>query len=216
LIYFNYGSQADYKRVCEDSGINCNGAIALVREYGTPGDRGSKVKAAEKWGISGVLIYSDPADDGFKKGPVWPDGPWRPADSVQRGSVSLMNLVLGDPLTPGWPSSKDEKRLSKGNNKGLVNIPSLPLAWRDAQKLLQSLKGHGWKLQDNWHGGVPDVEWWSGNDSSPKVLLQNEQDEKDQQRIFNVLGRIDGIEPDRKDIIVGNHRDSWCFGAADP
>jgi N-acetylated-alpha-linked acidic dipeptidase len=216
LIYCNYGSQQDYKTVCLDSGINCNGSIALVREFGSQRDRALKVKAAETWGISGVLIYSDPAEDGFKKGPVWPDGPWRPSDSVQRGAVSLMNWVIGDPLTPGWASSKGEKRLPVADNKALVNIPSLPLAWRDAQKLLQALKGHGQELPENWHGGVPDVEWWSGDDKSPKVLLQNEQDEVEQQRIFNVLGKVEGMETGSKAVIVGNHRDSWCFGAADP
>ncbi|KAF2672762.1 putative glutamate carboxypeptidase Tre2 [Microthyrium microscopicum] len=216
LIYFNYGSRADYKSVCLDSGINCKGAVGLVRYGGTQGDRALKVKAAEDWGIKGVLIYSDPADDGFKKGKTWPDGPGRPADGVQRGAVSLMSWVIGDVLTPNFPSIPGQKRISKDNNPGLVNIPSLPLAWRDAQKLLQSLKGHGQKLPGEWQGAVPDVEWWSGDDKSPTVLLQNEQDEVEQQRIFNVLGKITGMEQSAKAIIVGNHRDSWCFGAADP
>jgi N-acetylated-alpha-linked acidic dipeptidase len=216
LVYANYGSQADYKSLCEDSAVKCDGAIAIVKYYGTQGDRALKVKAAERWGIKGVLIYSDPAEDGFLRGGVWPDGRYRPADGVQRGAVSLMSWIVGDVLTPGWSSTKDAKRISKDNNPGLVNIPSLPLSWRDAQTLLQSLKGHGQSLPAEWHGGVPDVEWWSGDHTSPVVLLQNDQDENDKQRIYNVVGTIDGIETSAKSIVVGNHRDAWCFGAVDP
>jgi N-acetylated-alpha-linked acidic dipeptidase len=216
LIYCNYGSRENYRDVCGRSAVNCTGAIALVRYYGSQGDRALKVKAAEEWGIKGVLIYSDPAEDGFVKGKVWPDGRWRPADSVQRGAVSLMSWVVGDVLTPGWASTNKAERISKDNNPGLVNIPSLPLSWRDAQPLLQSLKGHGRPVKNDWQGGVPGVEWWSGDQSSPTVLLQNDQDENDKQKIFNVMGKIEGIEPGDKTIILGNHRDSWCFGAADP
>lgn len=217
LVYCNYGSRADYKQMY-DSGIDINGTIALVRYYGSQTDRALKVKAAEEWGVKGVLIYSDPADDGFVKGPVWPDGQWRPADATQRGAVSLMSWVVGDVLTPGWASTKDAKRVDMEDNPGLPNIPSIPLAWRDAQKLLQALKGHGEKLDDywGWKGGVPDVEWWTGDRTSPIVELQNELDERTANPIFNVMGAIEGAVEPQKQIIIGNHRDSWCFGAGDP
>jgi N-acetylated-alpha-linked acidic dipeptidase len=215
LIYCNYGSRDEYRQVCQDSGINCTGAIALVRYYGTQGDRALKVKAAEEWGIKGVLIYSDPAEDGFIKGPTWPEGRWRPSDGVQRGAVSLMSWIVGDVLTPGWASTGGAKRIPKEGNPGLVNIPSLPLAWRDAKQLLVALKGHGRQVAQDWKGGVPDVEWWTGDQNSPKVLLQNEQDEAEKQRIFNVMARFEGVETNEKMIVLGNHRDSWCFGAAD-
>lgn len=217
LVYCNYGSRTDYKQMY-DSGIDINGTIALVRYYGSQSDRALKVKAAEEWGVKGVLIYSDPADDGFVKGPVWPDGKWRPADSVQRGAVSLMSRVVGDVLTPGWASTKDAKRVPVEDNPGLTAIPSLPLAWRDAQRLLQALKGHGQELDDRWgwKGGVPDVEWWTGDKSSPVVELQNELDERIENPIFNVIGVIRGVAEPDKQVIVGNHRDSWCFGAGDP
>jgi N-acetylated-alpha-linked acidic dipeptidase len=216
LIYVNYGSREDYKRLY-DSGIAINGTIALVRYYGSQGDRALKVKAAEEWGVKGVLIYSDPADDGFIKGKPWPEGPWRPSDGVQRGAVSLMSWIVGDVLTPGWASTKDARRISKDNNPGLTNIPSLPLSWRDAQKLLQALKGHGQSLPEEWIGGVPLVdEWFSGDQTSPIVNLMNEQEEVEKQRIINVIGRIDGAEQKEKKIVIGNHRDSWCFGAGDP
>jgi hypothetical protein len=216
LIYFNYGSRADYKHVCSDLKINCDGSIALVKSYGTQSSPALKIKAAEEWGIKGVLIYSDPADDGSPNGSPWPAGRWRPADSVRRDGVALSPWVMGDPLTPGWASKPGAKRLALENNPGLVNIPSLPLSARDAQKLLQALKGHGRKVDKEWQGGVPDVEWWTGDDKSPVVLLENSLDDVVEQKVFNVMAKIDGLESKGRSVIVGNHRDSWCFGAADP
>jgi hypothetical protein len=215
LIYANYGSREDFKRLY-DSGIETQGAIALVRYYGNQGDRALKVKAAEQVGFVGCIIYSDPADDGFLKGKPYPEGRYMPDTGVQRGGVSLMSWVVGDVLTPGKPSVKGTKRISKENNPGLNNIPSIPISWRDAQPLLQSLKGYGNALPEEWIGGVPDVEWWSGNKSTPTVWLQNLQDEVDEQPIWNVMGKITGVEQKEKAIIVGNHRDAWVFGAADP
>ncbi|KAF2200718.1 Zn-dependent exopeptidase [Delitschia confertaspora ATCC 74209] len=216
LIYANYGSKEDFKRLSDDR-IDVKGAIVLVRYYGTQTDRAMKVKAAQDAGAAGVLIYSDPADDGFKKGEPWPKGRWMPEDGVQRGSVALTGYVVGDVLTPGLASTRDAPRLSKSDSSGLVKIPSLPLAWRDAQRLLQALKGHGKEVSNEWVGGVPGVEkWWSGDAQSPKVNLMNVLDEVEKQRIYNAFGTFLGIEESAQKIIVGNHRDSWCFGAADP
>jgi N-acetylated-alpha-linked acidic dipeptidase len=217
LIYANYGSREDFQKL-KDTGIVTEGAIALVRYYGTQTDRALKVKAAELAGFAGCIIYSDPADDGFLKGDVAPQGPYMPADGVQRGSVSLMSWVVGDVLTPGWESKKGMPRMKLQDTPGLVQIPSLPLAWRDAQVLLQHLKGHGNKVSNGWKGGVPDIgeEWWTGNSTSPIVRLKNEQDEEEQQPIWNVYGRIYGMEQSAKSIIIGNHRDAWAFGATDP
>ncbi|KAF1842399.1 Zn-dependent exopeptidase [Cucurbitaria berberidis CBS 394.84] len=218
LIYVNYCDKKDFKRLW-DSNVDVKGAVALCRYHGTQPDLAMKVKAAQEAGVAGVLVYSDPADDGFKKGNPWPDGKWRPGDSVQRGSVAQTNMIMGDVLTPGKSSAKKQERISKDNNPALPKIPSLPLSWKDAQKLLQSLKGSGEQLPDDWVGGVPDVgdKWFSGHpDTSPKVYLQNYQDEVEQQRITNVFGSIKGSEDPGRKIIIGNHRDSWCFGAADP
>lgn len=200
LIYANYGSREDFKRLA-DSGISLNGSIALVRYYGSQGDRALKVKAAEFAGAIGCIIYSDPAEDGFVKGDPWPEGRYMPSDGVQRGAVSLMSWVIGDVLSPNFASTPGEsKRISPEDSAGLNNIPSIPIAWRDAQHLLQSLKGHGEKLPQEWIGGVPDVsEWWSGDLNSPKVNLMNLQDEETRQPIYNVLGRISGLEqPEKK------------------
>ena len=219
LIYANYGSREDFKFL-QENGISVNGSIALVRYYGTQEDRALKVKAAELAGAAGCIIYSDPAEDGFMKGDPYPVGRYMPSDGVQRGAVSLMSWVVGDVLSSGFASLPGEKRReSKENNPGLNKIPSIPLAWRDAQRLLQALRGHGIEFEDgsSWIGGVPGVnKWWTGDQHSPIVLLQNEQDEVERAPIYNVLGKITGIEQPEKSIIVGNHRDAWCFGAADP
>ena len=216
LIYANYGSREDFKFL-EDKGVEVKGSIALVRYYGSQGDRALKIKAAELAGAVGCIIYSDPAEDGFVQGPVYPDGRYRPSDSVQRGGVSLMSWVVGDVLSPGFASLPGEKhRESKDNNPGLNNIPSIPLAWRDAQKLLEVIQGKGVKLEGDWVGGVPDIEWWSGDQSSPTVHLKNEQDEVERQPMYNVLAKITGTEQPEKTVTIGNHRDAWCFGSVDP
>ena len=194
LVYANYGSREDFKRL-KDSGISVKGAIALVRYYGTQGDRALKVKAAELAGAVGCIIYSDPAEDGFAKGEPWPNGRFMPADGVQRGTVGLTSWIVGDVLSPGFASLPGEhKRIPKDDNPGLNNIPSIPLAWRDAQRLLQALKGHGEKAPNEWVGAVPDVDWWTGDQTSPVVQLMNEQDEVEKQPIYNVIGKISGLE----------------------
>ncbi|AEO66500.1 63dc960e-caa0-4dae-a5ea-cc7f3f70a6a6 [Thermothielavioides terrestris] len=213
LVYANYGSRKDFEML---SDVNTTGAIALIRHHGPQTDLGLKVKAAELAGFAGCIVYTDPADDGFLRGTTAPKGRFLPADGVQRGSVSLMSWVVGDVLTPGWGSKEKMPRMDVDQTKGLVKIPSLPLAWRDAQVLLQHLKGHGKPVPDGWKGGVPDVEWWTGDGGSPIVRLKNEQDEIVKQPIWNVYGRINGIEQGEKKVIIGNHRDSWAFGAAGP
>ena len=216
LIYANYGSREDFQYL-SDNGIDVNGSIALVRYGGSQGDRALKVKAAELAGAIGCIIYSDPAEDGFLRGPPWPEGQTRPKDGVQRGAVSLMSMVVGDLLSPGWASTPDDKhRLKPEESLGMNQIPSIPLSWGDAQHLLQSIKGHGKSLSDDWVGGVPDVDWWSGDSSSPEVNLMNIQDEEVYQPIYNVIGTLTGWEQPEKKIVVGNHRDAWCFGAVDP
>lgn len=125
LIYANYGSREDFKRLY-DSGIETTGAIALVKYYGSQGDRALKVKAAEQAGFVGCIIYSDPSEDGFLKGEVWPNGRYLPSDGVQRGAVSLMSWVVGDVLTPGWASKPGAERVSKENNPGMSDFETWP------------------------------------------------------------------------------------------
>ncbi|KAI1817978.1 Zn-dependent exopeptidase [Poronia punctata] len=215
LIYANYGSREDFKRLA-NKGIDTKGAIALVRYGGTQRDQALKVKAAEMAGFAGCIIYSDPAENGFVHGDPAPKGRTMPADGVQRGSVSLSSWVVGDVLTPTWESTEGQVRQSKEKTKGLVHIPSLPIAWRDAQVLLQHIQGFGEPCPEHWRGRVPDVKWWSGNSSSPIVRLKNQQDEVEKQKIWNIYTKLEGLEQSEKSIIIGNHRDAWAFGATSP
>ena len=215
LVYANFGSREDFETL-KDMGISVEGAVVLMRYYGTQGDRALKVKAAELAGAAGAVIYSDPAQDGYLNGPTFPDGRFMPQDGVQRGAVSLMSWVVGDVLSPGWASTPgNKKRIKVEDSAGLNKIPSLPIAWRDARHLLESLNGHGTQMADGWQGDH-QVQYWTGDDKSPVVNLKNLQDEEVRQPIYNVLGKITGWEQSEKRIVVGNHRDAWCSGAADP
>lgn len=215
LIYVNYGSKADYK-VLYDSAILAKGAIALVRQGGTQRDVALKVKAAEDWGFVGVIVYSDPADEGFRKGEVAPKGRFMPGNAVQRGAASLTSWVMGDVLTPGWASTADAERRPVENNPALPKIPSLPISWEDAKPLLEALKGIEHTVPHGWAGGIEGVEYWIGNQTSPVVHLVNQQDEVEKQPIWNVHGRIKGLEQNEKSVIIGSPRDAWVYGASSP
>ena len=138
LVYVNYGIPDDYEKL-ERMGVSVKGAIVIAR-YGNSW-RGIKPKVAAEHGAVGCLIYSDPADDGYVQGDVFPTGGWRPRDGVQRGSVADMPLYPGDPLTPGVGGTKDAKRLDLKDAKTLTKIPVLPISYADAQPLLAALKG---------------------------------------------------------------------------
>lgn len=218
LVYANGGAREDFEWL-RGKGVGLNGSIALVRYYATEMDLGMKVKAAEEAGCIGVLVYSDPSDDGSGQGEVWPKGPYRPADSVHRGSVSLINMIMGDPLTPGFASNKEVKRNKMDGNAALPNIPSLPLAWRDAKELIEALENHGEKVPKKWRGGgdkFSTTYYTGGSEDGPVVHFKNKNDHSKEQEIWNLHGLIKGYEQPDKRVIVGSHRDSWCFGAADP
>ncbi|KAK5137538.1 hypothetical protein LTR08_008518 [Meristemomyces frigidus] len=216
LIYANGGSKEDFAYL-RDQGIVTSGTIALIKSGG--GDLSAKVRAAESAGCIGVLLYSDPSD-------VPADAIWRPsADMVQRGSVGLSNHVMGDPLTPGFASTLDASRLSKDGNPGLPKIPSLPLSWRDAKVLISSLETQGVKAPPKWVHGPADFskEWFTGNASSspadtsgPIIHLKNLNEENPLQQIWNLHAMIEGLESPSKKIVIGNHRDAFCFSAVDP
>ena len=215
LIYVNYGSRADFK-VLYDSAIKTAGAIALVRQGGSQKDVALKVKAAEDVGFVGVIVYSDPADDGFRKGEVAPKGRYMPGSAVERGSVSYTNLIMGDVLTPGRASIPEAKRDPVEKNGALPRIPSIPISWEDARPLLQAINGIEHHVPDGWAGGIEGVEYWIGNATSPVVHLVNQQDEVEQQTIWNVHGRIHGVEQKEKAVIIGAPRDAWAYGASSP
>ncbi|KAJ2722880.1 Vacuolar protein sorting-associated protein 70 [Coemansia sp. Benny D115] len=216
LVYANYGTVDDFEAL-RKAGISVEGKVVLVR-YGYV-FRGIKVQAAEMHGARGILIYSDPADDGYGKGAAYPDGPWRAESSIQRGSVMRLQVYPGDPLTPGYASTEDAPRIDPKDAKNINHIPSIPLSYRDAEPLLRSLEGSGKLASDlgsSWVGGLTQrgVEYWTGP-SELSVNILNKVEYK-KTAIQNVIGRIKGSEDSEHAVIIGNHRDAWCAGASDP
>ena len=208
VVYVNYGTPADYTRLA-GMGISVDGKIALAR-YGAV-FRGLKVKEAQDRGALGVLIYSDPADDGYMRGDLYPDGPMRPGSAIQRGSVLFLSHVPGDPSTPGWPSTSGAKRLPRDAMANVPKIPSLPIAYDEAEKILRRLGGP--RVPDEWQGGLPFA--YHIGPGLARVAMDVQMDEG-LKPIYNVIGRIRGSVEPEKLVIAGNHRDAWNHGAVDP
>ncbi|TPX33918.1 hypothetical protein SmJEL517_g03382 [Synchytrium microbalum] len=210
LVYVNYGGIDDFAAL-KKAGISVKGKIVIVRYGGQ--FRGIKVRAAEFAGAKGVLIYSDPKDDGFVRGAVYPDGPWRPKSGIQRGSVQYGVLYDGDPLTPGVPALKDSKRIPM-EKANIPKIPSLPISYGDAEPFLRALVGHGKKaahIKSSWQGGL-DFEYYTGP-SELEVHLNVEMDYKIRP-VWNVIGSVLGGEEPERSVVVGNHRDAWVGSSA--
>jgi N-acetylated-alpha-linked acidic dipeptidase len=208
IVYVNYGTPEDFDRL-KSMGISVEGRIVLVR-YGGP-FRGLKVKESQDRGAAGVLIYSDPADDGYARGDVYPEGPMRPPSAIQRGSVQFLSLQPGDPSTPGYPSTANARHLSRDQMQTLPKIPSLPVSYREAEKLLRELGGP--RVPDRWQGGLPFS--YHVGPGTAAIEMEVEMDEG-LRPIYDVIARIPGsAEPDRW-IVLGNHRDAWTPGAVDP
>lgn len=208
LVYVNYGIPSDYEEL-ERLGISVKGAIVIAR-YGASW-RGIKPKVAAEHGAVGCLIYSDPRDDGYFDGDVFPAGAWRPQDGVQRGSVMDMTLYSGDPLTPGFGATKEAKRLSMAEVKVFTKIPTLPLSYADAQPLLQALKGP--VAPEPWRGAL-SMPYHIGPGAA-KVHLKVKSN-WDIKPLYNVIFRIPGSTYPDEWIIRGNHHDAWVNGAEDP
>ncbi len=209
LVYVNYGLPPDYEAL-KKLGVDVKGKIAIVR-YGNS-FRGVKAKVAEDHGAVGLIIYSDPADDGYSQGDVYPKGPWRPASSAQRGSVQYIFEAPGDPLTPGKPSVPGVPRLKMEEIKGLPKIPVQPISYADARRLLEPLRGP--VRPDGFQGGLP-FSYHVGGTPDVKVHLKTQMDYQ-VRKIWNVMARIDGSDEKDRWVIMGNHRDAWTFGAVDP
>src|SRR5437667_6625796 len=209
LVYANYGLPPDYEAL-QKAGVDVKGKIVIVR-YGN-WFRGVKAKVAEDQGATGCIIYSDPADDGYMQGDVYPKGPWRPVASGQRGSVQYLFDYPGDPLTPGRPSIPGVPRLKIEEATDLTHIPVQPIAYDAARKLIEPLNGP--VRPRGFQGGFPFAYHVGGTDEV-KVHLKTDMDYQTR-TIWDVVARIDGtVEKDRW-VIMGNHRDAWVFGAVDP
>lgn len=209
LVYVNYGLPNDYDDL-KKAGVDVKGKIAIAR-YGNS-FRGVKAKVAEEHGAIGLIIYSDPADDGYVQGDVYPKGPMRPESSAQRGSVQFLFIYPGDPLTPGVPAIPGTPRITKEAATNLPHIPVQPISYGDARRLLQPLRGP--LRPKNFQGGLPFAYHTGGTDDVRVHLKTNI--EFSTKTIWDVITRIDGaVEKDRW-VVLGNHRDAWVFGAVDP
>ena len=208
LVYVNRGIPADYDEL-EKMGISVKGKIVIAKYGGSW--RGIKPKVAYEHGAIGCIIYSDPEDDGYVAGDVYPEGPYRPKFGVQRGSVMDMPVYPGDPLTPGVAATKDAKRLNREEAVTLMKIPVLPISYEDALPLLQSLGGP--VVPAAWRGGLPLT--YHAGPGKDKVHLKLEFN-WDIKTLYNVIAKLRGSELPDEWIIRGNHHDGWVNGATDP
>ncbi|NBO59008.1 MAG: M28 family peptidase, partial [Chitinophagia bacterium] len=208
LVFVNWGVPADYE-VLDKMGISVKGKIVIAKYGGSW--RGIKPKVAAEHGAIGCLIYSDPHEDGYFQGDVYPVGSYRPEQSVQRGSVMDMPVYPGDPTTPFVGSTPDAKRLKREEITTIMKIPVLPISYEDALPLLKSLKGP--VVPEAWRGSLP-ITYHAGP-SETKVHLKLEFN-WDFKPIYNVIAKLKGSEFPDQWVIRGNHHDGWVNGASDP
>ena len=211
VVYANYGTPEDFEKL-EKLKIDVRGKIVLVR-YGQ-NFRGVKEFIAQEHGAEGVIIYSDPFDDGWRRGDKYPDGPWRPDTGVQRGSVGYMFEFPGDPTTPGFasvPSLPDSRRISPEQSAQMPKIPVTPLSYHDAWPILQHLGGPDSPRE--WQGALPFT--YHVGPGPVRVKMHLKQDYQFR-TLWDVIGRVRGSESPDEWVVAGNHRDAWVYGAVDP
>jgi len=208
LVYVNYGLPEDYAHL-KKLEIDVKGKIVIAR-YGKSW-RGTKPKVAEENGAIGCLIFSDPRDDGYFAGDVYPKGPFRPAAGVQRGSVLDMPRIVGDPLSPGWASEKGSKRLELEEAVGLMKIPVLPISYEDAKPLLESLTGP--VAPESWRGALPFTYHIGPGPSTVRLKLEFDMSTRP---LYNVIATVPGSSFPDEWVMYGNHHDAWVNGAQDP
>ncbi|HEX5423592.1 MAG TPA: M28 family metallopeptidase [Candidatus Acidoferrales bacterium] len=209
LVYVNYGVTSDYDEL-QRLGISVKGAIVIVRYGGSW--RGVKPKLAAEHGAVGCIIYSDPHDDGYFAQDVFPKGPMRPPQGVQRGSVmDFATTQSGDPLTPGVGATADAKRLPIKGNPALTKIPVLPISYGDAQPLLAALTGP--VAPTDWRGSLPITYHVGPGAAKVHLRVMSNWDIKP---VYDVIAKITGAQFPNEWIIRGNHHDGWVNGAEDP
>jgi len=208
LVFVNYGVPADYEEL-ERRGVSVKGAIVIAKYGGSW--RGIKPKVAAERGAVGCLIYSDPGDDGYAGGDVFPKGPMRPPQGVQRGSVADMPTFPGDPLTPGVGATQDAKRLAVSAAPTLTKIPVLPISYGDAQPLLGALGGA--VVPEGWRGGLPITYRFGPGPAKVHLRVKSDWSLKP---LYNVIARLPGTTEADQWVVRGNHHDAWVNGAEDP
>ncbi|HEY3974572.1 MAG TPA: M28 family metallopeptidase [Candidatus Sulfotelmatobacter sp.] len=211
VVYANYGTPEDFEKL-DKLKIDVRGKIVLVR-YGQ-NFRGVKVFIAQERGAAGVIIYSDPADDGWRKGDKYPEGPWRPDTGVQRGSVGYMFEFPGDPTTPGVasvPTLPASQRISPQESRQMPTIPVTPLSYHDAWPVLEHLGGPDSPRE--WQGALPFTYHVGPGPAKLKMHLKQDYQFR---TLWDVIGRVRGGELPDEWVVAGNHRDAWVYGAVDP
>ena len=208
LVFVNYGVPADYEEL-ERHGVSVKGAIVIAKYGGSW--RGIKPKVAAEHGAIGCLIYSDPKDDGYADGATFPNGPMRPRDGVQRGSVADMPTYPGDPLTPGIGATKSAKRYTVAEAPTITKIPVLPISYGDAEPLLSALTGD--VVPESWRGGLPITYRFGPGAARVHLRVKSDWSLK---TLNDVIARLPGTSEADEWVIRGNHHDAWVNGAEDP
>ena len=208
VVYVNYGLPADYARLAT-LGVAVRGRVAIVR-YGQS-HRAVKVATAQANGVAGVVLYSDPADDGPGRGPAWPDGYWRNDRLIQRGNAKLSWYWHGDPLTPGVAAVDGAPRLARAGVPTLPTIPVVVLSWGEARHLLQALGGP--PVPPGWQGGLPFPYRVGPGPAAARLTVSMDDGLKP---IRNVVATLRGREEPDRTILLGTHHDAWTFGGVDP
>ncbi len=211
VVYANYGTPDDFDKL-EKLKVDVRGKIVLVR-YGN-NFRGVKVFVAQERGAAGMIIYSDPADDGWKRGDKYPDGPWRPDTGVQRGSVGYMFEYPGDPTTPGvssLPTLPASQRISPQESKQMPRIPVTPISYHDAWPVLEHLGGA--ESPRDWQGALPFTYHVGPGPAKLKMHLKQDYQFR---TLWDVIGKVRGSDLSEEWVVAGNHRDAWVYGAVDP
>lgn len=211
IVYANYGSPEDFEKL-ENLKVDVRGKIVIVR-YGH-NFRGVKAFVAQEHGAAGVIIYSDPFDDGWRRGDKYPDGPWRPDTGVQRGSIGYMFEFAGDPTTPGIASTSslpDSQRTPPDQSAQVPKIPVTPISYHDAWPILEHLGGPDSPRE--WQGSLPFTYHIGPGPARVKMHLKQDYQFRS---LWDVIGRVKGSELPDECVVAGNHRDAWVYGAVDP
>ena len=210
VVYVNSGNPEDYDLLAQ-RGVDVRGKIALAR-YSVPYSyRGFKALTAQRRGVAALLLYSDPADDGFKKGEVYPWGPWGPESHLQRGGIVYDFNLPGDPRTPGWASLPGGRFLPAESAVSMPTVAAAPMSYKDARLILEKMTGPA--VPTEWQGGLLFTYRLGPTSDKLHLVIQND---KKVRSIWNVVGRLQGAERPNEWVILGNHRDAWVFGGVDP
>jgi N-acetylated-alpha-linked acidic dipeptidase len=209
IVYAFSGNPEDYE-LLRKNGIDVRGKVVLVRYSNPYSYRGFKALTAQRLGAAAIIIYSDPQEDGYKRGTVFPDGPWGPESHIQRGAITYDFIVPGDPLTPGWASVPGAKKIPIAEAESMPKIMAMPLSWHDAKPLLENMGGP--LAPKKWQGGLP-ITYRMGGNATVHVKIDMDNSVKPN---YVVEARMRGAELPDEWVVLGNHRDAWEFGGVDP